>query len=84
MTKRRGHGEGAIDKRGEDVSSRNHEQRNVLPEALGDRYGFGKQHLLVHAEELVVKLLRSAGADHARGEHDDVLIVSICTRKSPL
>src|SRR5580704_15621231 len=56
----------------------------MLAETLGNRDGLSKEHLLVLAEELFVEILGPACAHHARGEHNDVLLVGIGARERPL
>ncbi len=44
----------------------------MLAKTFRDRNGFGEQHLLVFAEQLLVKVFRASGAHHAGSKYNDV------------
>ena len=74
-----------LDESGEDIPRGNDEQGDVFAEALGDGDGLGEEHLLVFAEELFggFDVLGTAGAHHAGGQDDEVLLVGVGVGESP-
>ena len=77
---------GRLDQRGKDVSGGNDEQRDFLAEAFGDGDGLGEDHLLVLGEDLVfgAEIFGSAGAHHADGEDDYILLVGVWCGRAPI
>lgn len=76
----------SLDEGCEDIARWNDEEGDMFAEAFRDGYGFGKEHLLVFAEELLggVDVLRSTHPHHAGGEDDEVLLVGVGMGEGPL